>query len=64
MAVINSGRFEELDILKQKGSIQIYNAYKSYPNYLKIISEISDALDADAGQVELFLFMFGKNLKQ
>jgi hypothetical protein len=64
MDVINSGRFEELNIIRQKSGVQIYNAFKRYPDYLKAISEIADAVNADPGQVELFLFMFGKNLKK
>lgn len=63
MDVINSGRFEELNSLRQKSRIQIYNAFKRYPDYLKVISEIADAVETDPGQVELFLFMFGRNLK-
>ncbi len=56
--IINSNRFVELEQL----NIKEHNITGSYVHYLKLMHEISKDLGVEAGQLELFLFTFGRNL--
>lgn len=58
---INTGRFEELNSLV---GISINNAQKKYIDYLKLIDQIANITHSQPEQVELFLFIFGKNLSE
>lgn len=59
---INLGRFEDLSTLK---GISYENALKSkYLEYLKVLSELSTKMNCKPDQIEMFLFMFGKNLSE
>lgn len=59
MTTINKGSFTELDHLKK---IRIDNAIKKYPLYLETINQLANQMKLDPDQIELFLFMFGRNL--
>lgn len=58
--VLQSGKFQELDILKK---ITEFNKDKYYPIYLKLMAGIAEANGYSVDQLELFLFMFGNCLK-
>lgn len=58
---INTGRFEELNSLV---GISINNAQKKYIDYLKLIDQIATITHSQPEQVELFLFIFGRNLSE
>lgn len=45
------------------GKIRYDNAVSKYPNYLRIMDNISKDLNVNAGKVEMFIFEFGQNLK-
>lgn len=56
---INKGSFIEFDHLK---GIRIDNAIKRYPIYLETINQLAKQMKLEPEQIELFLFMFGRNL--
>lgn len=58
---INSGRFEELNPLI---GISLNNAPNKYTDYIKLIDQISKTTHSQPEQVELFLFIFGRNLTE
>ncbi|MFC4892358.1 hypothetical protein ACFPDQ_04775 [Pseudofrancisella aestuarii] len=60
ISAINSSRFKDFENLS---SINYDNAIKNYDEYIQIVSKISDKIKADPDQIEMFLFVFGKNLK-
>lgn len=57
---IRISEFEELDTLK---NIKYENAIKYYPDYIRIIDQLTRELDASHDQIEMFLFMFGRNIR-
>lgn len=57
---IKKGGFEEFTCFPEK---KYNNAIKNYPQYIKIIDEIARKIAAKPDQVEMFLFLFGRNLK-
>ena len=59
--VLSKGLFTELDRLS---GIREHNKMKYYAEYLKICSQLSKKHRYKPDQLELFLFMFGNNLKQ
>jgi hypothetical protein len=59
--VISLDRFVELDSLSK---ISYSNAINKYTEYLKLMDEISNSIEVDHEQLEMFLFMFGRNLSQ
>lgn len=48
---------------KGKSAIKTDNAQKKYPDYLKLIDDFSNKYSASHGQVEMFIFEYGLNLK-
>lgn len=58
---INTRRFEELNSLI---GINLNNAPKKYIDYLKLIDQIANKMHTQPEQVELFLFIFGRNLSE
>ncbi len=58
--VISSGKFEEFKTLN--GIISYDNAIKHYTKYLEIINNLSEEMEVEQDQVEMFLFMFGRIL--
>ena len=58
--VIGLDRFEELNSLKD---IKYQNAIDRYVEYLTIVNKIANDMGIEPGQIELFLFMLGQNLK-
>lgn len=60
MEVLQSGLFNELASLQ---AINEFNKVKRYPEYLRLMAEIADQHGYMVDQLELFLFMFGRNLK-
>ena len=64
IAVINDkAGFKELQMLVENNNITEFNKGKKYPEYLKIMNEISNKKKYKPDQLELFLFSMGKNLK-
>ena len=61
MRVVSEGVFEELNEL---GKLRRENASKKYPKYLKLMNELAEDIKVKPDQLELFLFMFGQNLKE
>ncbi len=49
--------------LSQLVGIQTYNASTRYPDFLKVIDRASNKYEATHGQVEMFIFEFGINMK-
>ncbi len=58
--VIRSGKFEEFDDALK--GINYDNAIKYYAKYLEIVNDLSEKMNAEKDQVEMFLFMFGRIL--
>jgi hypothetical protein len=58
--VLKSGYYEELHALQ---SISEFNKLGNYLLYLKLMKQVADENGYSIDQLELFLFMFGKNLK-
>lgn len=58
---LNSNRFEEL---KSLTGINYHNKSRRYLDYIKVLDDLSKQLDVDSEQIEMFLFMFGKNLSE
>ena len=58
--VIKSEKFEELLHLQ---NLNRSNAFNQYTSYNRTLSDISSNLDCTPDQVELFIYMFGRNLK-
>lgn len=58
--VLQSGLYQELTSLK---TINESNKVKRYPQYLELMAETADKYGYLVDQLELFLFMFGRNLK-
>jgi len=56
---INTGRFDDFNHLK---GITYENAPKRYPEYLKTINNLSELINAEPDQIEMFLFTFGRTL--
>ena len=56
---INSNRFQDFDNIDK---ITYNNALKNYENYLNVINNTAQNLKVKPDQVEMFLFMFGRNL--
>lgn len=52
--------FKELNAL---GPITGFNKYKKYAPYLRIMEELADQNQCKPDQIELFLFLLGRNLK-
>jgi len=59
--VINEGLFSELSALAK---ITEFNKRAKYIEYLGEMEELAKAGSFKSDQLELFLFQFGKNLKQ
>lgn len=57
--VLSSREFEELSVLY---SINNYNSFHMYGDYLKGMSEAADRLGVSPEKLEMFLFIFGRNL--
>jgi len=57
--VVNDKVFDDFDLPK----ITSYNALKLYSKYLKRMKDIAEEVDCSVGQLEMFLFIFGNNLK-
>jgi cell division protein FtsI/penicillin-binding protein 2 len=58
---LNSSRFEEL---KSLTGINYHNKSKRYLDYTKVLDHLSKQLGVESEQIEMFLFMFGKNLSE
>lgn len=58
--VLQSGKFQELNLLQQ---ISEHPKGQDYLDYLKLMAEITSANGYSVDQLELFLFMFGNSLK-
>lgn len=58
---INTGIYKEFVSMKR---ITYTNAPNLYPEYLKIMNDFALTSECTAAQAEMFLFMFGQNLKQ
>jgi hypothetical protein len=58
--VVGDGRFEEFDHLT---GLSYQNAPAKYPDYLASMNRVARQIGADAEQLEMFLFAFGRNLK-
>lgn len=58
--VINSNRFEDFSSFPK---IRYNNAPTEYENYLNVVDSVSRKTGAVPDQIEMFLFMFGNNLK-
>lgn len=56
---LNKGAFEEFDDFRK---ISYDNAIDYYSRYIQIVKELSVKMDVEPDQIEMFLFMFGKNL--
>ncbi|MCF6348400.1 MAG: hypothetical protein L3J20_08895 [Flavobacteriaceae bacterium] len=61
IAAINTGRFEELNQLK---GISYNNAIKKYDEYLFVINDLSNKINVEVDQIEMFLFIFGRTLSE
>ena len=61
IAVIKNDNFNIFADLKKK--LTYTNAPKYYQTYLKKMKELSSTLDVEPANLEMFLFMFGTNLK-
>lgn len=59
--VFQNSNFKELSSL---GTVSYTNAIKNYPLYLEEMDKISKELNVNNSQLELFLFLFGRNLKK
>lgn len=59
--VINTERFEEFNHLK---GISYGNALKNYQEYLNTVNKLSNNINVEPEQIEIFLFMFGKYLSE
>ena len=57
--VINQEKFEEINTLK---GISHSNAPRKYTEYLRLLAALSDKLNVQPDQIEMFLFIFGQNL--
>ena len=51
--------FKEFDGFEK---INYNNAITYYPKYLQIINDLANKMNVEPDQIEMFLFMFGKNL--
>lgn len=60
MNVLKNKKFEELNALQY---ITESNKTELYPEYLRLMNEISEKYHYEADRLELFLYMFGNNLK-
>lgn len=58
---INTGIYREFGGMKR---ITYTNAPILYPEYLKIMNDFALSSECSAAQAEMFLFIFGQNLKQ
>lgn len=56
-----SGRFADQDIEIFK-NLKYENAIKHYVEYLKFMETLASQMNTQADNIEMFLFMFGKNL--
>lgn len=61
MDIINSNRFAELQKLSD---YKYSNALNKYVEYLQVMDNISADLGVDSEQLEMFLFLFGRNLSK
>ncbi len=57
---INSEKFEEFNSLKK---LKYDNALNYYSEYIEMINKLSDKINSNPEQIEMFLFYFGRNLK-
>ena len=57
--VLQNGTFTELDSLTH---LTYSNGYRQYGNYLKMISDVSSDISVTPEKLEMFLFVFGRNL--
>ena len=55
--------FTELQPLTQLEGINEYNKLKKYVSYLQVMAEVSRVNNYKSDQLELFLFLMGRNLK-
>ncbi len=61
ISVLKQAKFKELQSLS---GVREHNKEQFYPEYLRISTLLSKMNGYEADQLELFLFMFGNNLKQ
>lgn len=61
ISVLKQRKFTEFQSLS---SIREHNKEQIYPKYLKLCTQLSKMNGYEADQLELFLFIFGNNLKQ
>lgn len=59
---IRSGRYEDFHQIKRLKTINVSNALSKYRDYLIVINYIAQDLNVLPDQIELFLFLLGKNL--
>lgn len=59
--VINGNKYSELNVL---GKYSEFNKSKKYLDYLRVMKEVADNSTFSVDQLELFLFVFGKNLQK
>lgn len=55
--------FTELSSVVEKENINEYNKVRKYVSYLKVLEEVSIVNNYKPDQLELFLFLMGRNLK-
>ena len=55
--------FTELSLLTKSKKINENNKLKIYVSYLRLMKEVSDVNNFKSDQLELFLFLMGRNLK-
>lgn len=60
---IRSGQYEDFKLKKSLDTINISNALSKYGDYLFVINDIAKNLNVLPDQIELFLFLLGRNLK-
>lgn len=58
---INTNRFEEFKSIQ---GISYDNAQSKYVNYITIIDKLANKMKVYPDQIEIFLFMFGRNLSE
>lgn len=61
--IIETIRSNDFTAFTSMKGIRYENAVKYYPEYIRIINKLSMELDVSHDQIEMFLFMFGRNIR-